>query len=95
MSRRTRTPRQRRAHKARRHERRAKRLAEMPSAPTRLNFFGFSRRGDAAKLSLNFSGPELPLTPEDLDTGDPTEALRSALLRQAWSEGEHQTQGEG
>jgi len=67
----------------------------MPSAPARLNFFGFGRMGDTAKLRLDFTGPELSLDPTDFASGHPSEALRLALLRKQWSEGEHQTQGEG
>jgi len=94
MSRRTRSPKQRRAHRARQRERRVQQRQSLPSAPARLHWLGFGRRGDAASLVLNFTGPELPLAPEDLATGDPGEALRCALLRQAWVETGCETQGE-
>jgi len=78
MSRRDRSPKQRRAHRAKLHARREQQRLSMPRAPARLNWLGFSRRGDIATLRLDFQGPELPLTPEDLATGDPAEALYRA-----------------
>ena len=94
MSRRDRSSRQRRAHRAKLHARREQQRLSMPRAPARTYWLGFGRRGDAASLVLNFTGPELPLAPEDLATGDPGEALRCALLRQAWVETGCETQGE-
>ncbi len=95
MSRRDRSSKQRRAHRERLRERRVQQRQSMPRAPARHNFFGFGRRGDDAKLCLDFTGPTIDLDPQELATGDPAEALRSALLRQAWVETGFETQAEG
>ena len=75
MSRRDRSSRQRRAHRAKLHARREQHRLSMQRAPARTYWLGFGRRGDAAALSFDFTGPEVALTPADLATEDPGDAL--------------------
>jgi len=94
MSRRNRSSNQRRARRLRLRLRRDEQSQNAPWAPPRWHLLGWSRRGDEARVDLDFRDQDvLVLDPSDITT-DPDPALSLAQARRAWQMAGHSTRGE-
>lgn len=92
MSRKNRSNKQRRTHREKAHAQREAKRNALPSAPARWNLFGYARKGDAAKLAINFTQP-VTLS-EEQQVLESSQEVRDARLIQAWNASGNHTKGD-